>query len=152
MTPHLHLKKNERGFTLVEAMIAMFVCTIGLFAMAGLLAVTLRMQQLGRNSTSASRVAQDKVDELNTVGFGAASMACGGSLTADVANHNDDALWSDGTRKGYRRRWLVGPGPDAATSLRAVTVRVTPDVNDRRVTQVFDLQTIIRGTAAAVCP
>src|ERR1043165_8889126 len=77
---------SQRGFTLVEAMVAMFICTIGLMSMASLLAVTLRMQQLGRNSTSASRVAQDKVDELNTVGFANAQMSCGGSLTADNAN------------------------------------------------------------------
>lgn len=132
----------------------MMIATVGLIAMAELMAVTLRMQQLGRNSTSASRVAQDKIDELNTVGFPNAQMACGGSLTANVANHNDDALWADGTRKGYRRRWVVSAGPDAATpptALRTVTVRVIPDVNDRRVNQIFDLTTIIRGTGAA-CP
>ena len=39
---------DERGFTLIEAMVAMMVCTIGLVAMAELMAVTLRLQQLGR--------------------------------------------------------------------------------------------------------
>lgn len=135
----------------MEAMVAMFIATVGLMAMAELMAVTLRMQQLGRNSTSASRVAQDKIDELNTVGFSSAQMACGGSLTADSADHNDDAVWADGARKGYRRRWVVSAGPDGAGTLRQVTVRVIPDNNDRRVTQQFDLTTIIRGVAGA-CP
>lgn len=137
----------------------MMIATVGLMAMAELLAVSLRMQQLGRNSTNAARVAQDKIDELNTVGFDNAQMACGGSLTEPAADHNDDAVWADGTRKGYRRRWVVSATPDAAVVLssgvvlatRQVTVRVIPENDDRRVTQQFDLTTMIRG-AGAVCP
>jgi len=127
----------------------MIVCTVGLVAMAELMAVTIRMQQLGRNSTSASRLAQDKVDELNTVGFAAASMACGGSLTADVAGHFDAPVNANGD---YKRRWTVTAGPDASPRLRQVTVRVMPSVTDRRVTADFELTTVIRGTAVAVCP
>lgn len=137
----------------------MMIATVGLIAMAELMAVTLRMQQLGRNSTSASRVAQDKVDELSTIGFANAQLSCGGSLTANEDNHNDDATWADGTRKGYRRRWVVSASPDPAlttsggiiVATRQVTVRVIPDVDDRRVTQQFDLTTMIRGVGAA-CP
>ena len=127
----------------------MMVCTVGLIAMAELMAVTIRMQQLGRNSTSASRLAQDKIDELNTVGFGAGSMSCGGSLTADAANHFDVPVNANGD---YKRRWLVSAGPDASPQLRQVTVKVMPSVQDRRVTADFELTTVIRGTAVAVCP
>lgn len=137
----------------------MMICTVGMIAMAELLAVSLRMQQLGRNSTSAARVAQDKIDELSTVGFDSLQMACAGSLSADEDDHNDDAVWADGTRKGFRRRWVVSAAPDAALVLpsgvvlgtRQVTVRVFPENDDRRVTQQFDLTTVIRGTGAA-CP
>src|SRR6478609_4244374 len=89
---------DERGFTLIEAIVAMLVCTIGLVSMAQLMAVTLRLQQLGRNSTSAVRLAQDKIDELTTRNFAThPSMACGGSLTASVANHNDRPMRDNGT-------------------------------------------------------
>jgi prepilin-type N-terminal cleavage/methylation domain-containing protein len=140
---------NQRGFTLIEALVAMMVATVGLMAMAELMAVTIRMQQLGRNSTSASRLAQDKIDELNTVGFSAAAMGCGGSLTADSANHWDAPVNANGD---YKRRWFVSAGPDASPRLRQVTVRVVPSVVDRRVTSEFEITTVIRGTAVAVCP
>src|SRR6188508_3352533 len=93
------MSNNERGFTLVEAVIALLVLTIGLVAMAELMMVTLRLQQLGRNSTSAVRLAQDKVDQLTTmVDFGAnPQISCGGSLVANVANHNDTPLQDNGT-------------------------------------------------------
>jgi len=139
----------------------MMVCTVGLIAMAELMAVTIRMQQLGRNSTSASRLAQDKIDELNTIGFGAGgvgagAMQCGGSLTADNANHFDTPVNANGD---YKRRWVVSAGPDASPRLRQVTVKVMPSVADRRVTSDFELTTVIRsptdkigGVAITVCP
>jgi prepilin-type N-terminal cleavage/methylation domain-containing protein len=138
---------NERGFTLVEAMVAMMISAIGLIGMAELMAVTLRMQQLGRNSTSATRLAQDKVDELTTVGFDDASMQCGGSIDADVENFNDST--ANGT---YKRRWVVSAGPDGSPTLRQITVRVIPDLNDRRVTSQFDLTTFIRDSEGVACP
>jgi type II secretory pathway pseudopilin PulG len=157
------LMNNEKGFTLVEATVAMMVCTIGLVAMAELMAVTLRLQQLGRNSTSAVRLAQDKIDELTSVSFTSVvnlSMSCGGSLDADVANHNDTPMEDNGTpdnpaddtvTKGYTRRWVVSAGPDGDPNLREVTVRVVPDVADRRTASPHDLTTFIRGTGP-VCP
>ena len=143
---------DERGFTLVEALVAMVICTIGLVSMAELMAVTLRLQQLGRNSTAAVRLAQDKVDELMALDFpGAAGIQCGGSLTAPVLNYNDDALDFNGNSQGYERRWIVSAGPDGDLRLRTVTVRVIPIVTDNRVVRSFDLTTIIRGALPGPC-
>ena len=138
---------NERGFTLIEAIVAMMVCTVGLVGMASLMAVTLRMQQLGRNSTSAVRLAQDKVDELSTIPFDAvgSSVCNGGSLTANVANYNDT------TETGWTIRWLVQAGPDGDVNLKQVTVRVIPTNTDRRITSPYELVAVIRGGLAAVC-
>jgi len=155
------MSNNERGFTLVEAIVAMVVCTIGLVAMAELLAVTLRLQQLGRNSTSAVRLAQDKVDELTTMHFiDNLSAHCGGSLDENQDDHFDTPMQDNGTpddpdddavMKGYTRRWIISAGPDADPNLREVTVRVIPEVNDRRVATPYDLTTFICGVEAA-CP
>jgi Rib/alpha/Esp surface antigen-like repeat protein len=160
------MSNNERGFTLIEAVVAMMVCTIGLVAMAELMAVTLRLQQLGRNQTSAVRLAQDKVDELTTKSFTTnPQAACGGSIDADVANHNDIPKEDNGTpdntaddtiTKGYKRRWLIVAGPDGDTNLRQVTVRVIPDSVDYRTSAPYDLTTFIRNgnnvTPPPVCP
>ena len=130
-------------------MVALLLSTVGLMALAQLMVVTLQMQQLGRSSTNAARLAQNKIDELSTVGFANAQMACGGSLTTDAANHNDRPVGAT----NFNRRWVVAAGPDPALTLRQVTVRVIPDVVDRRRAMPFDLTTIVRAAVPGpICP
>ena len=149
------MSSNERGFTLAEVVVAMFVCVVGLMGMAQMLAVTLRMQQLGRNSASAVRMAQDKIDELSSMNFADAvlspSVQCGGSLTANVTNYNDVPTVG-GQAQPYRRRWLVQAGPDADPQLRQVTVRVIPDIANRTTNAQYELVSVIRGAGVTVCP
>jgi hypothetical protein len=130
----------------------MLVCVVGLIGMAQMLAVTLRMQQLGRNSTSAIRMAQDKIDELSSMSFTTgASVQCGGSLATNMANYNDVPT-VNGQNQPYRRRWRVQAGPDADPQLRQVTVRIIPNVATRTTTAQVDLVAVIRGAGVAVCP
>jgi hypothetical protein len=155
---------DERGFTLVEAIVAMMICTIGLVSLAELMAVTLRLQQLGRNSTSASRLALDKLDDLTSKGFqsGDPEIDCGGSLTADVEDHFEVAVDDNNTpldatddiNLGYRVRWVIADGPDGDLNLRQVTIRVLPDNSDRRTAAPYDLTTFLRSglPALAACP
>jgi prepilin-type N-terminal cleavage/methylation domain-containing protein len=134
-------KNNERGFTLVEVLIAMVILTIALVSMAELMAITLRMQMMGRNETAAIRLAQSKIDELIAVDFEgeftAATVAVGGSLTADVATYSDPPA------DGFSRRWQIVAITDE-TRVRTLTVRVTPTINDRRTNAPIELITIIR--------
>ena len=59
----------------------MVIMTVAMVSMAELMAITLRLQMLGRNQTAAARLAQDKIDELMTQNFNtAATVAIGGSL------------------------------------------------------------------------
>lgn len=144
---------DQRGFTLAEVVVALLVCTVGLVAMAQMLAVTLRMQQLGRNSTAAIRMAQDKIDELSSMHFeNNPSVMCGGSLTANVANYSD-VPQINGAAQPYNRRWQITRGPDNDPQLRVVTVRLVPDIADRTRASQPDLVGIIRGSAGVtVCP
>lgn len=121
----------------------MVILTVALVSMAELMAITIRMQMLGRNQTSATRLAQDKIDELMSQDFAtSANVAIGGSLNADVANYFDAPSGL------YNRRWQVSAGPVdppvPANSLRILTVRVIPVVTDRRTSTPTDLTTLIR--------
>ena len=134
----------------------MVILTVALVSMAELMAVTLRLQQLGRNQTAATRLAQDKIDELMSQNWAVApQLALGGSLDADVADHFDTPpTFAGATSLNYRRRWVVAAGPEdddaladpnaLADRLRVITVRVIPIVTDRRTYTPTDLTTIVR--------
>jgi prepilin-type N-terminal cleavage/methylation domain-containing protein len=128
---------NERGFTLIEVLIAMVIMTIALVAMAELMAITLRIQMLGRNETASVRLVQSKIDQLVAVNFSSATVAVGGSLSSDVTNYNDTPT------AGYKRRWQIA-AIAGETRVRTLTVTVIPDVKDNRTTRSVQLTTIIR--------
>ena len=129
---------EERGFTLVEVLIAMVIMTIALVSMAEMMAITLRMQMMGRNGTAAIRLVQSKIDELVAVNFTSATVAVGGSLTADATGYND------APDNGFTRRWQIA-AITGETRVRTLTVRVTPTINDRRTNAQVELTTIIRN-------
>jgi prepilin-type N-terminal cleavage/methylation domain-containing protein len=134
---------SQRGFTLLEALVATLVLTIGLVATAELLAVSLRMHQLGRNSTSATRLAQDKFEEMMKMNFAlnpTIQVSASDTLASNVPNYFDAPVDS-----GYTRRWFVQPGPAANPNLRIVTIRVIPDNPDIRVGGDFSLTTVLRA-------
>ena len=126
--------KSEGGFTLVEVLVCTFILTIGMVAIAGLLAVTLQAQQGARESARSTRLAQTKMDELMKLNFTAAAVSVGGNLDANVANHNETPV------PGVTLRWVVAAGPTDDT--RIVTVRVT-NMRAQQQRQA-DLITIIR--------
>jgi len=130
-------RTDERGFTLVEVLIAMVILTIALVSMAELMAITLRMQMMGRNETAAIRLAQSKIDQLVAVNFTNATVAVGGSVTQDMTGYNDAPA------NGFARRWAIAAITNE-TRVRTLTVRVTPTINDRRTNRVVELTTIIR--------
>ena len=124
----------------------MVILTIGLVSLAELLAISLRMQQLGRNETAAVRLAQDKLDQLSVLNFDLAlTVQPGGSLTADVANHFDTPVDGAGNALPYKRRWRIENGPDGLnTRMRQITIRLIPTNPDNRTTAAFEMISIIR--------
>lgn len=130
---------NDRGFTLIEVLIAMVILTVALVSMAELMAIMLRMQMMGRNETAAVRMIQSKIDEIVNVNFTTSTTAnVGGSLLGDVTNYFDTPA------NGFRRRWMI-EAIAGETKVRKLTVRVIPTINDRRTNAVVELSTIIRS-------
>ena len=119
-------------------MICTLILTIGMVAIAALLAVTTQMQIGAREAARSTRLAQDKVDELMKLNFTTnANVAVGGSLTANVANHSETL---PAPLSGITLRWAVAAGPTDDT--RVLTLRVV-NLRAQQYRQT-DLTTIIR--------
>ncbi|MBI4888899.1 MAG: prepilin-type N-terminal cleavage/methylation domain-containing protein [Acidobacteria bacterium] len=134
------MSRRDSGFTLVEVMICTLILTVGMLAIAGLLGVTTRMEIGAREAARSARLAQEKIDELMRADFDTnATVAVGGSLTSDAANHYEAS--PDGL-DGITIRWLVQSDAGLPDETRILTVRV---VNLRaQQYRNTDISTIIR--------
>lgn len=142
---------GEGGFTLVEVLVATVILTIALVSMAELMAITLRMQMIGKNETSAVRLAQSKIDELVSVSFTGAAAATvavspADSLDTDQPGYFDSPPDATGVVGNFKRRWRI-EDVSPYTNVRQLTVRIIPTVNDRRTNAQIELVTFIRNPA-----
>lgn len=71
--PHTQTKvergSSEQGFTLIEAVIAIFVTVVGLISIAGMFSLAMRTNASSRNFTTATTLAQDKLEQLGAISF-----------------------------------------------------------------------------------
>ena len=119
--------RNNSGFTLMEVLVAMVILTVGLLGMAALIAGIINSNKLSNRISTATVLAQDKIEEIRGVGY-------------------DDAEDEDGTEDYniipdytlYKRITDVVAG-DPAAGMKKIAVTVYWDSDDHLVV----LQTIL---------
>ena len=113
------------------------VLTVGLVAMAQLLAIATIMHSDAREATTSTQLAQAQIESLTRLNFTAAAVQVTGAATlaANTANYFDLP------QAGITRRWNVVAGPVANT--RLLTVRVINN-RARQYGGQVDISTIIR--------
>lgn len=60
---------SKKGFTLVEVLIAMFILSIGIMAVVGMLTMSLRAGSFGRSTTVANRLVQQQIEQVRSMSF-----------------------------------------------------------------------------------
>lgn len=110
--------QSDAGFSLVEAMVASLVLTVGLVGLGQLLAVATVMHSDARQATSSTTLAQQKLDELTKSSTLAASLAAVqlGSIASNMAPYFDQPA------TGVTRRWQINDGPVDGTWILQVKV------------------------------
>ena len=106
--------KNE-GFTLIEVVVTLLILTVGLLGMAALTVSVIQGNAQSNKITTATTLAQDKLEEMKTIGY-------------PVADNPDP----EETIDGYSRVTEVAENtPNSQTS--TVTVTVNWDSNNHSV-------------------
>ncbi len=59
-----NMRRSERGFTLIEVLLAIALFAIGMLALAGMFAGQMVGHAMGRNMTEATTLAQDLLEQL----------------------------------------------------------------------------------------
>ena len=113
----LRRSRNESGFSLVEAIVAIGVLTTAVAGLVQLLVMSVRSNRAGRDATFATVLAQQKAEELRT------------GSDAGAAEDFVDSLGNRVTHEAaatHVRQWSVEPSRAYPADLLVVTVVVTP--------------------------
>jgi len=137
------INRGQSGTSLLETLIATAICTVVVFALAGLVTMAAKQSKnQGSTMAQSATLAAQKLDELLGLRFTCSSLpdcaatgagpvfdaglAAGGSLTSNTTSYYDylDATGvptATGTQPFFVRRWQVS---DASVTIKTVTVRV----------------------------
>ncbi len=122
-------RTDERGFTLIELMMATFIIVVGVLGLASTMANVSMYQARGASRMEMVAVGESKLEELRAYAMimsaDTAQLTVGGSITSSVANHSDTITGPSG--RVYIRRWRMDPGP---AGTRQATLRVIPEVDN----------------------
>jgi len=109
--------KNQKGFTLMEVMIAVIILSVALLALAGLQIVSIRGNSFGGTMTEAITLARDKIEDLKRNDWD----------NVVAGNHHDEQVVRGIT---YARTWVV---VQMADQTKEVTVTVSWDNGNHQI-------------------
>jgi len=126
--------EKQRGFTLIETMVASIVLMVGLLPVVAVLISAMKANTFSQQIDNATTAGLDKLENLRRLDFDtAASVQVGGSLETDLPNYSDQYAAGTGpAAPGYRRRWQVfdstadPPNQAPTAGSRMVVVSVVP--------------------------
>jgi len=62
-------KHNDKGFTLIEVLIAIVILSVGLLGMASLTVAIIQGNKFSNDLTTATTLAQDKMEDIRRLGY-----------------------------------------------------------------------------------
>ncbi|MBF0589479.1 MAG: prepilin-type N-terminal cleavage/methylation domain-containing protein [Magnetococcales bacterium] len=132
----MSLNRKESGFTLLEILIAMLIFSIGLLAMARLQMEMTRGNAASKRITTATLLAEDKIEELKASGFG--------TLINNTYTDPNNPVTPLGSSGGlYTRTWTIADY-EGVTTMKQITVTIT--WSDEMGAHTLPLTTVVSNT------
>lgn len=116
---HSKSVRSQRGTSLLETLVAVAICTVVMFSLAGLVTGAVKQNKnQGATVAQATTLAAQKLDQLLELTWTASDMnaglTAGGSLTTDTTDYVDyldptggTSVASTDARRFFTRRWLI---------------------------------------------
>ncbi len=118
MSKIIQINKNEKGFTLLELLVAITVLAIGLLGIAGLQGTTIKRNVSAMRNTEATALIEDKIEDIRSKDFD--------SVTSDAT---ETGLGTGGV---FTRSCTVLNNTPIAISTKTVIVKVSWNDPGRR--------------------
>jgi len=121
----LKVAKGEKGFTLIEVLVAMIVLAIGILGLAPMLVISMQGNQFSREITEATYLAQDRLEQLRNqtvispIPYSEYSFSLNGEYTrtVDVSDRNVDNSIPPGVyRMTVNVSWIDKDGKSHSSS------------------------------------
>jgi prepilin-type N-terminal cleavage/methylation domain-containing protein len=136
-----HQERARRGFTLIEALIALAVMAIGLLGLASLQVVGVRANHFGRKMALASALVRDLADTVQRWDYGDARLAAPRPIVTSTTDTTITSRWDMGraTTASYTADYAEQAGDANATNQGQLTAvnydgllatRIDPDYAD----------------------
>jgi hypothetical protein len=112
------------GFTLVEALVAMFVTTLILLTIAELMITGLYVHRSATDVTETTALAQERLEELRNTRY--ELLTPGGSIVVNTAGFSENIDVDGDGVDDYSRRWeVVDLGDRKEIRVRAISLLMT---------------------------
>ena len=115
-------RHSNRGFTLVEVLVAMVIFVFGIVAVAALMIEGTRLQIFSQNSTNGNALVKTRIERMQLLQDSDPQRAVGGSLTADLADHFELPPGS-----AFVVRWTVAAGPAGTQDVTVAALPLDPN-------------------------
>jgi type IV pilus assembly protein PilV len=110
--------KDNRGFTLIEVMIAIFILVITMLGVISVTCTVIRGNSFSKTMTTAITLAGDKIEGLKNTPY---SSIAGGT---DYAKSDSTIQSAQTSESIYTRNWVVNIDTPA-TGMKTITVSVS---------------------------
>ena len=117
---------GQKGFTLLEVMIAVFLLAVAIMGTASLTTSVIKGNSSSQTLTTATTLAKDKMEELKATSYSA--LPTGSTWVTDYATSNG-TVRSSSTGAYYRREWKGDVTGTAPNTINQITVAVTWPTN-----------------------
>jgi prepilin-type N-terminal cleavage/methylation domain-containing protein len=110
------MKASERGFTLVEVLIAIVVLGIGVTALVGSSALVTRMVGRGASETKAAEAANVRLESMRLLAYSTTPRCTAGAFANGGPSYS-------GAANSIREHWIVSVAAKVGTITDTVTHR-----------------------------
>lgn len=138
---------RERGFSLIELMVAIAVITFGLVSIVGISAYVSRANSTSNTLSVQATAAQDQADKLRGAIWNTVSedpkLTIGGDVNYDSSDTNHRTTITDTPAGTLNVSWKVVAGPATTGDMRTITIKVVQVNAPARLAEGFTVTIIV---------
>jgi prepilin-type N-terminal cleavage/methylation domain-containing protein len=112
--------RNDKGYTLIEMLIAIAILSVGLLAVATMQISSIRVNDTARRMTRRATIAQDRLEYIMSLKYTHAVLTSGSHTDGEVTDGRLESAPS-----GYSISWNVSTGGALPPLTKLIRVNVT---------------------------